>query len=238
MLAFAGDSTRRWNYFRLNNDPKQRTFKQEYDQFWRQIILWLAYWDSKNDETVSIDLPQRRFSPRSRIRFGVSAKTVAGEIQNDVEFEAQLTQPNGDQVMISVRRSGNEFYSEIAPDAVSAAGLYRIEVRGAREGVMIGQSQRDFVVMDRDKEKSNPVADPDKLTRLANETKAFGGRAMVPEDVGPLLDQFIANPPIEKISVPTTWRMGETQYDAGAFVLLFVLVLAVEWFLRKKWQLV
>ncbi len=238
VLAFAGDSTRRWNYFRLNNDPKQRTFKQEYDQFWRQIILWLAYWDSKNDETVSIDLPQRRFSPRPRIRFGISAKTVAGETQSDVDFEAQLTHPNGQQIMLPVQRSGNEFYSEIDPDAVNTAGLYRVEVRGARAGAMIGQSQRDFVIMDRDKEKSNPVADPDRLTRLANETKSFGGRAMVPQDVGPLLDELIAHPPIEKISVPTTWRIGDTQVDAGAFVFLFVLVLSVEWFLRKKWQLV
>lgn len=238
VLAFAGDSTRRWNFFRLNDDPKQRTFSQEYDQFWRQIILWLAYWDSKNDELVSIDLPQRRFSPRPKIRFGLSAKTVSGEAQTDVDFEARLTQPDGGQVTIAVQRTGGEFFSEINPDAVAAAGLYRIEVRGTRGDQPIGQSQRDFVVMDRDKEKSNPVADPDKLTRLANETKPFGGRAMVPEDVGPLLDEMIANPPIEKITIPTTWRMGETQYDAGAFVLVFVLVLAAEWFLRKKWQLV
>jgi len=238
VLAFAGDSTYRWNRYRLNNDPKQRTFKQEYDQFWRQVILWLAYWDSENDETVSIDLPQRRFSPRPRIRFGVSAKTVAGETQTDVQFEARLTQPSGDQMMIPVQRSGDEFFSEIDPNSVNDAGLYRIEVRGARGDELIGQSVRDFVVMDRDKEKSNPVADPDRLTRLANETKPYGGRAMEPEDVGPLLDQFIADPPIEKIMIPTTWRMGQSQYDAGAFLLVFVLVLAVEWFLRKKWQLV
>ena len=238
VLAFAGDSTRRWNFYRVDNDPKQRTFKQEYDQFWRQIILWLSFWDAKNDETVSIDLPQRRFSPRPRIKFGVSAKTVSGEVQTDVEFEARLTQPAGEQVMIPVQRSGNEFFAEIDPDAVNAAGLYRIEVRGARGDEMIGQSVRDFVVMDRDKEKSNAVADPDKLTRLANATKPFGGRAMVPEDVGPLLDEFIADPPIDKIMIPTTWRMGETQYDAGAFLVVFVLVLAAEWYLRKKWQLV
>lgn len=238
VLAFAGDSTRRWNFYRVDNDPKQRTFKQEYDQFWRQIILWLAYWDSKNDETVSIDLPQRRFSPRPRIKFGVSAKTVSGEVQTDVQFEARLTQPSGDHVMIPVQRSGTEFFAEIDPGAVSDAGLYRIEVRGQRQSAMIGQSVRDFVVMDRDKEKSNPVADPDRLTRLANETKPFGGRAMLPEDVGPLLDQFIADPPIEKIVIPTTWRMGQTALGSGAFLCVFVLVLAVEWFLRKKWQLV
>lgn len=238
VLAFAGDSTRRWNYFRLNNDPMQRTFKQEYDQFWRQIILWLAYWDAKNDETISIDLAQRRFSPRPRIRFGVSAKTVSGETQTDVEFKAQLIQPGGQQTTIPVQRSGGDFFCEIHPDSVASAGLYRIEVQGSRDAQSIGQSQRDFVVMDRDKEKSDPAAAPDRLTRLANETKPYGGRALLPQDVGALLDDLIANPPIEKITVPTTWRVGQTQYDAGAFVLVFVMVLACEWFLRKKWQLV
>ena len=238
VLAFAGDSTRRWNFFRLDNDPEQRTFKQEYDQFWRQIILWLAYWDSRNDETVSIDLPQRRFSPRPRIRFGVSAKSVSGEVQTDIDFGAKLVRPDGEATMVPVQRSGDEFFAEIDPDSVNDAGLYRIEVRGSRGDDLIGESRRDFVVMDRDQEKSNPVADPDRLTRLANETKSFGGRAMVPEDVGPLLDKFIADPPIEKITIPTTWRIGATQYDAGGFLLLFVIVLTVEWFLRKKWQLV
>jgi len=45
VIAFAGDSTNRWNFYRVNDDLSERTFKQEFDQFWRQVILRLAFWD-------------------------------------------------------------------------------------------------------------------------------------------------------------------------------------------------
>ena len=61
VLAFAGDSTWRWNLPEMPDGPLG--FKAEYDQFWRQVVLWLAFWDAQNDETLSIELPQRRFQP-------------------------------------------------------------------------------------------------------------------------------------------------------------------------------
>ena len=92
--------------------------------------------------------------------------------------------------------------------------------------------------MDRDKEKANPVADPDRLDRLSAETVAAGGRSLEPEELGSVLDEFIANPPIETIKIPTTFRLGGTFTDSTTFLVIFVLVLSTEWFLRKKWQLV
>jgi len=53
-----------------------------------------------------------------------------------------------------------------------------------------------------------------------------------------VLDEFIANPPIESVKIPTTWRIGQTFEDSTAFLLIFVFVLTAEWYLRKKWQLV
>ena len=51
-------------------------------------------------------------------------------------------------------------------------------------------------------------------------------------------DEYIANPPIKKIEIPTSWRLGEKMSDAVPFLGVFVLLLAVEWGLRKKWGLV
>ena len=238
VIAFAGDSTRRWNFFRVNDDPAERTFKQEFDQFWRQVILRLAFWDTKTGESVSIDLPQRRFQPRPRIKFGVSAQTAQGEVMTDAAFTATLVQPDGNKQNVLVQRQAGEFVGQVEPDLVAAAGLYRIEAIGTRAGVNIGSSERQFVVMDRDKEKANPVADPDRLDRLSEETVAAGGRSIEPEELGSVLDEFIANPPIKKVKIPTTWRIGETFEDSTAFLVIFVYVLTIEWYLRKKWQLV
>ena len=97
--------------------------------------------------------------------------------------------------------------------------------------------------MDRDREKSNPAANPDQIIRLANETKEFGGRALLDserlsESLGELLDELIANPPTTKIEVPVTWRLGQTFNDATTFLCLFVGMLVIEWWLRKKWGMV
>lgn len=238
VIAFAGDSTRRWNFFRVENDPSQRTFKQEFDQFWRQVILRLAFWDTKTDESVSIDLPQRRFQPRPKIRFGVAAQTAQGASMKDVTFTATLIQTDGTQQNVLVQQQSGEFFGEIERDLVAAAGLYRLEASAMRDGVPIGLSQRQFVVMDRDKEKANPVADPGRLDRISAQTQDFGGHAIEPHQLGDLLQQFIDNPPIEKIKIPTTLRLGETAIDSTVFLLLFVAVMVIEWFLRKKWELV
>ena len=116
--------------------------------------------------------------------------------------------------------------------------MYRIKVVGSREGVPIGESVREFVVMDRDKEKSNPVANPEQMARLANQTKNHGGRALRPTEVPELFDELIENPPVTKIEIPLKWRLGESFPDAAGFLIAFVAILTVEWFLRKKWGLV
>jgi len=44
VIAFAGDSTRRWNFFRLNDDPAERTFKQEFrGNRFRSIFLNVVF---------------------------------------------------------------------------------------------------------------------------------------------------------------------------------------------------
>ena len=155
----------------------------------------------------------------------------------DAAFTATLVQPDGTKQNILVQRQSGEFVGQIEPDLVAAAGLYRIEATGTRASVGIGSSERQFVVMDRDKEKANPVADPDRLDRLSAETIAAGGRSIEPDELGSVLNEFIENPPIEKVKIPTTFRLGGTFEDSTAFLVVFVTVMTIEWYLRKKWQL-
>ena len=92
--------------------------------------------------------------------------------------------------------------------------------------------------MDRDKEKSNPMANPELMKKLASQTCEFGGQAIGPENVAEILDGYIENPPMTKIEIPLKWRFGESLWSAFIFLCAFVALLAVEWLLRKKWGLV
>ena len=99
-------------------------------------------------------------------------------------------------------------------------------------------AQRQFVVVDRDVEKSNPVADVERMAMLANQTKDFGGGLLDASQLSTVLDAMIKDPPVDKILIPTTWKFGETLSHSLLFFIAFVSLLAVEWVLRKSWGLV
>jgi hypothetical protein len=53
-----------------------------------------------------------------------------------------------------------------------------------------------------------------------------------------LLEEIRDRPPDLEIEVQTKWQLADTARDAWSVLLLFVLILTGEWFLRKKWALV
>ena len=229
VLAFAGDSTWRW---RMNDKRK------EFDQFWRQLVLYLAFWDSKNDQNLTIDLAKRRFAANSRVRFGVNVRTATGDFVPGVDFQAILQQPGGASEKISIVPNGEGYRCEINRDLLGNSGVHRIVIEAKKDGQFVGRGEREFVILDRDKEKANPAANPQQMARLAGQTAEYGGAAVQPEELAAVLDEFIANPPIKKIEIPTSYRFGERMYDASFFLVAFVVLLGIEWGLRKKWGLV
>ena len=236
ILAFAGDSLWRWNMKGFKEHG--RTFSAEYDKFWRQVILWLAFWDARNDDSISIDFPQRRFQPKGLVRFGVSAQSITGQALTDVKYKAELTQPDGQKQLVAVTGSGPGNWSNVDRDMIAQPGVYLIQVQGERNGESLGIAQRQFVVVDRDVEKSNPVADVERMAALANETRDFGGQMIEPSELANVLDAMIEDPPVAKIQIPTKWKFGETTGSSLGFLMVFVALLATEWVLRKKWGLV
>ena len=229
VLCFAGDSTWRW---------KWHGFEDEFNAFWRQAIFWLAFWDGKNDGSVWINLPQRRFQPRTLVSAMVGARDQLGNEIANADFDVTLIDPDGNETPLKTDRTAEGTKLKMETRLIAKSGLYKIKVVGSRGGNQIGESQRDFVVVDRDKEKANPAADPEQMLRLANQTRDFGGKAITPGDLNEQLQYILDNPPETEIEVPTRWKLGESLPDASAFLLLFVALLAVEWTFRKKWGLV
>jgi len=149
-----------------------------------------------------------------------------------------LSQPNGQQQPVSVTATGEGNWSEVDRDLIAQPGVYLLQIEGERNGASLGIAQRQFVVVDRDVEKSNPVANVKRMASLANQTKDFGGQLIDSSDLTKVLDAMIEDPPVEKIQIPTAWKFGETMSHSLGFLMVFVALLATEWVLRKKWGLV
>jgi hypothetical protein len=69
-------------------------------------------------------------------------------------------------------------------------------------------------------------------------TEPFGGRLVAPEQLLGLLEEVRDKPPEMEIEIQTKWQLADTAADAWTWFLLFVALLAGEWFLRKRWSLV
>ncbi len=227
VLAFAGDTTYKWWLSGFINQHKQ---------FWRQIILWLAFKDGVEGEDIVIELPQRRFQPNSKIGFFVRARNQSNQDIADVQLTGTLTAPDGRQSPIRI--TTGQGMSQIGRDLTGQPGIYSIEITGTRDGRSVGNAVREFAVFDNDKEQSIAGADPDQLNRLSEGTREWGGKMVEPAEFGQLLEEFAAVAPQMEIEVPLKWQLGDTWYDALGFVLLFVGLISTEWWLRKKWGLV
>lgn len=229
VAAFAGDSTWRWVTHGKGDIHKR---------FWRQVILWLAGLDGQNRSNIWIELSQRRFNQGVDVPLLFGARTSAGEPINDAKFELKLTPPDGAEVLLGSYQGGESTSAAIEKSQLLKPGLYIVKVDATQNGKGLGSTTAQFVVIDDDREKANSVADPDQLTRLADQTKEWGGKTVPPDELSKVLDE-INNMPLDlKIEIPQRWQLGDNFLDGALYLCIFAAVIGLEWFLRKKWGLV
>ncbi len=227
VVALAGDSTYRW---------AMHGFASEYRRFWRQIVLWLVRREDEQRDQVWVKLEQRRFQPDSRVTFRTGVNQPDGEPIADAQLTCHVIDPDGQRREAPLSRDGTAWTGSL--ERVTTPGDYALEVTASRAGRALGAARTEFLVFDHDLELSTPAADHDQLARLAAATRESGGRVVAPEQVGSLLQDIRERPPELEIEVQTRWQLAEHARDAWAFLLLFVGLLTVEWYLRKKWGLV
>ena len=229
VLALAGDST--WQWWMQGHETAHR-------KFWRQIVLWLAKVEPEDQGSVWIDLAQRRYRANQMIEFKVGATSSEGDPVTDGQFTAKITLPDGTTRRVRLAKRSDHFKGIFptgkAQTAGLAAGDYVIEATATHDGKSLGTSQVRFTVEQTDLELDNPVADPTLMRALADMTSEAGGRAIEPKELNDLLDE-LAELPAE---LEVEKEVKVTYYDRPWLLVVFVGLLGVEWFLRKRWGLV
>lgn len=227
VLAFAGDSTRRW---------WQYGYQSEHKRFWRQVVLWLAHREDDQRSDVRITLPQRRYPPKAKIDVSLEVRSATGDPERDVQVSLTLHQPDGVRRDIQVHPKDGNFGSVISD--LETPGDYQLQAVARRDGQTIGTAQLTFQILDQDVELSYAGADPDQLERLAKVTSDVGGRLVAAEELPALVENIYTRLPEDMIQIERRWRLGDTLFDAAILFLVLVGLLSVEWFLRKRWGLV
>jgi hypothetical protein len=223
VLAFAGDSTWRWQL---------GGFGEAHRRFWRQCILWLAKKDERTEGAVWIKLANRRVMRGNNVEFQMGADTPQGEPVANVQFDISVQTPDGKAEPMRAAKSADGWSATFRNTA--RTGDYRIVVKARDGGPELGKAEARFLVPNQDVELDRPAAEPTLMAQLAEVTKPAGGAALAAEELPDLLKKLAAQPPEVKEEVIAK----VTYWDTWPFFLVFVGLLCGEWSLRKRWGLV
>jgi len=229
VMAFAGDST--WRWWMHGHQPAHK-------RFWRQIVLRLAQKDKTGN--VWVQLQPRRYPQGGKVQFAAGARSSAGEPLPDARFEAYIVLPDKKRRPLELVRQDTQMIGSFRH--TQSPGDYRIVVtarhadlpkeEGQPEGEATGEGR--FMVFEQNLELDKPAADADLLENLAEMTAEAGGKSIAPEQLSDLIEQLAG----QTEHLQEEHQTKETFWDKWPFFLMIVLLLSVEWFLRKRWGLV
>lgn len=242
-MAFAGDTTWRWR-----RSPEGVA---AHARFWKQMVLWLAKQDEA-EGSIWVKPDTRRLPAGGKLAFSVGARGKGGVDLKDAQYDVKVVGPEKAESTVATAREQDEergtFWKTDAP------GEYRLIVRGRGKdtdgGEVTGEATARFLVYQDDAELARQAADHDFLSRLAN---AGGGKAYRSEELPQFL-QDLRNLPLAqqkpRARLWPDWRRTPPSRTLGdqvnalaasgilACFVLFVLLLSLEWFFRRRWGLV
>jgi uncharacterized membrane protein len=245
VLAFGAADTWLWTKAAPGVNPQPTDL---HHRFWRQTVLWLAHQDEM-EGNVFVRPEFRRLvaGGRQNVRMGVRDKR--GDEIPDADLRYQVVAPGEQPDQNKAKRperdpkgGGRVSFESKQP------GEYRVVVWGKAtdpngEKIDDTATARYVVYPDVSDEMLRPSANPEFLLALQN---TANGRA---DDVVPRvdpgfyqkMDELKANPP--RLTTPKPkpypdWRRDKQTYFLPMVLVLFVLILGLEWGLRRAWGMV
>jgi uncharacterized membrane protein len=244
-LAFACDST--WSSWRRTPE----TYKAHM-RFWQQVVTYLAHQEEMED-TVWVRPDARRLAMGSKLGFSLGMRGKGDQKVENAKFQARVIGPQKAETVIpTVKEAGEErgtFWKTDAP------GEYRLEVTALDAGgkpLPNKTARARFLVYEDDVEYRRPAADPEALAKIANRSDGKAHLATEAEFarfLGDLQNQPLPqgnprpevwpdwkrNPSTSALDdqIATLWASGVL-----AVFLLFVTLVCLEWYLRRRWGLV
>jgi hypothetical protein len=235
VTAFATDSTIRW--------VRDLKGLAAYTRFWEQMVIWLAR-QEETDSNIKVKLKARRLPAGDPAEFfDLNLLDKTGKIVPSARFDIKVTDPQGHVSNVpSVHDKDGDKGTIWKTDV---PGEYRLEItgRGAdADGVAITGSLAKpvrFIVYQDDAETVRRGADHDFLKKLA---EAGGGEFHRIDELREFLKKQYADQPLpqagSKANLWPDWRKNATTPFLPLLFLLFVALLTLEWFLRRRWGLI
>ena len=241
VLVLAAQDTYLWQAL---GQPKSRDGVDLHARFWRQLVRWAAHQDEDDGQVFArAELPRMPTRTQQTIRIGV--RQPGGAPALNPRFPTVKILAPGEAESAAPERAyfpDSEGVFRV-PFEPTAPGEYTVKVVGegadVKGGPITGEAQTRFLVYAVATEEALiKAARPEALQRLAS---AGGGQARRLESLADALRE-LKNTPIDQnkprpVYYPD-WRRDQSGGFLPAWMVLFALVLAAEWGLRRYWGLV
>ncbi|MCC6418758.1 MAG: hypothetical protein IT429_11030 [Gemmataceae bacterium] len=249
-LVFGGDTT--WKQWRRTEEAVRA-----YERFWKQVILWLAKReDAGGNVRVIPDTRRVAAGGNNQVGFTVEALGKGGAPIPDAEFKVKVIGPNKEATDVRVAAEGGQMRGYFW--RTNEPGEYVIEAHARHaDGTEVQgpPGRAKFLTFAEDLEHLRPAADHEFLKKLAaasGGTAYLGGEDRLTAFLEGLLAQPLLRRQAETASWPNwqRWQQAPQSLSAGeqlaalwgsgmlACFLLFVALLCLEWFLRRRWGMV
>lgn len=230
VLAMAGDSTWKWW---LHGD------QQIHKQYWRQALLWVLGRD-RIEEGLSLSMDQRRLYREQTANFRVRWQAGTGQQEIPDNVEVVIEKPDGTVLQLKTLKKGSDLL-EGSWVVEGEAGIYKLRATTQRTGEEANAkpllAELPFLVLDNSVELANPIPDWQLLAQLAESTKDAGGVLADGNSAGEAVRSLVRRLQSQQTEVELARRLGDKALDQWIYLSFFALLLVVEWWLRKKWQM-
>lgn len=215
---FAGQASWRWKMLRPSTDPS-------YERFWRQTARWLTA-DALEPITVT---PPGTVLPGDPVELPILARTTEFAASPRDELRVRVEAPGGEvtDIVPALSDPARGLFTARVPAA--ERGIYRAEVVRTGHTGHAARTELRWLVGGLDRELADPRLNEAALRRLAG---ASGGRYATADQGGEVAGWATAA--ARAADRPPEWRDA---WHTGWMFAGLVLLMSVEWALRRRWGL-
>ncbi len=202
------------------------------DPLWPGLVSNLLRWVATQDDDrpVRVRPAASPFEGDEPVEFTGQVYDESQNPVSDASVSVVLTDSAGTESPHSMDPVGNGRY-ELDVGALPE-GTYQYEATARRDGNTLGNDQGQFSVESLRLEYQTPRADPVLMRQIASRS---GGRAYTTDDASALSVDLNASPDFTSTTVTES---TETElWHTSIFLAVILLLLAIEWTLRKRFGL-
>lgn len=219
--ALLGSGTWRWK-----NVPEDL---QDAAPFWPALLENLIQWVTTREDDRPV-----RVTPTSSTYGGGEPVQLTGEVYdeslnpvNDASLEVELVSPEGNRLPYLMEALGNGRY--MLDLGSLPEGTYQYTAAAQRDQQRLGEDQGSFAVGALTLEFSETRANTTLLRQLANRS---GGRFFLPSEVDALAGALAKSEAFHPLIIEET--RSHRLWQLFPFLIVVVLLLTAEWFIRKR----